>query len=257
MHVLLLKVLIGTVVGALVGLTGLGSGVLLLPILIFGLGVPPIVAVGSDAAFSAFTKLGAGFLHWRQRTVDWRLVGCLVVGSLPGAFGGVLLLARLRTVYADGVNNILRSIVGALLVLIPLLLLIQGMVANVALTSNRQKARSRVGVVLIGLFAGFLVGLSSVGSGTVVLVLLVLLTQCSPAILVGTDIVHALILTGFTTLLYLRMGTVDFSLVTTLMVGSIPGALVGVRLSSHLPSLWLKRVLCLTLLATGVRMLLV
>jgi uncharacterized protein len=85
MQVLLLKALIGAVVGVLVGLTGLGSGVLLLPILIFGLGIPPIVAVGSDAAFGALTKLGAGFLHWRQRTVNWGLVRSLALGSIPGA----------------------------------------------------------------------------------------------------------------------------------------------------------------------------
>src|ERR1700726_1925650 len=121
MHALLMKALIGTVVGTLVGLTGLGSGVLLLPILIFGLGIPPIIAVGSDAAFSALTKLGAGFLHWHQRTVNWRLVRFLAVGSIPGAFGGVLLLARLRAVYGNGVNDILKVVIGALLVFIPLL----------------------------------------------------------------------------------------------------------------------------------------
>jgi uncharacterized membrane protein YfcA len=256
MHALLIKVLVGTVVGVLVGLTGLGSGVLLLPFLIFGLGIPPIVAVGSDAAFSVLTKLGAGFLHWRQRTVNWRLVRHLACGSIPGAFGGVLLIARLRAVYGDGVNDILRLIVGVLLVFIPLLLLTQGMFTKPALTMNLVES-SRIGVGLIGLFAGFLVGLSSVGSGTVVLVLLVLLIHCSPAILVGTDIIHAVLLTGFTTLLYLRLGTVDFGLVMALLVGSIPGALIGVRLSTQLPSPWLKRVLCVALLASGVRMLLV
>ncbi len=102
MQVLLLKAVIGVVVGVLVGLTGLGSGVLLLPVLIFGLGIPPIVAVGSDAAFSALTKLGAGFLHLRQHTVNWRLVRWLALGSIPGAFGGVLFLAQLRMVYGNG-----------------------------------------------------------------------------------------------------------------------------------------------------------
>jgi uncharacterized protein len=252
MHPLFFKVLIGTVVGVLVGLTGLGSGVLLLPFLIFGLGIPPIVAVGSDAAFSVLTKLGAGFLHCRQRTVNWSLVRRLAFGSIPGAFGGVLLIARLRAAYGNGVNDILRLIVGVLLVFIPLLVLAQGVFTKPVVTMN-----SRIGVGMIGLFAGFLVGLSSVGSGTVVLLLLVLLIHCSPAILVGTDIIHAVLLTGFTTLLYLRLGTVDFGLVVALLVGSIPGALIGARLSTQLPSPWLKRVLCVALLASGVRMLLV
>ena len=257
MHALLIKVLVGTVVGVLVGLTGLGSGVLLLPFLIFGLGIPPIVAVGSDAAFSVLTKLGAGFLHWRQRTVNWRLVRLLAFGSIPGAFGGVLLIARLHMVYGNGVNDILRLIVGALLVFIPLLVLAQGMFTKTILKMKVEIPSSPIGVGLIGVFAGFLVGLSSVGSGTIVLVLLVLLIHCSPAILVGTDIIHAVLLTGFTTILYLRLGTVDFGLVMALLVGSIPGALIGVRLSTLLPSPWLKGVLCVALLASGVRMLLV
>jgi uncharacterized protein len=257
MHALWLKALIGTVVGILVGLTGLGSGVLLLPVLIFGLGIPPIVAVGSDAAFSALTKLGAGFLHWRQGTVNWRLVRALAFGSIPGAFGGVLFLAHLRAVYGNGVNDILKSIIGVLLVFIPLLLLSQGMFSKPALTMSQLMPSSGIGVSLIGLFAGFLVGVSSVGSGTIVLLLLVLLIHCSPAVLVGTDIIHAVILTGFTSLLYLRLGTVDFRLVMALLIGSIPGALIGVRLSTQLPSPWLKKVLCVALLAAGLRMLLV
>jgi uncharacterized protein len=256
MQPILLRALVGTFVGVLVGLTGLGSGVLLLPILIFGLGVPPIVAVGSDAVFSALTKLGAGFLHWRQRTVHWRLVFSLVLGSLPGAFAGVLLLARLRAVYGHGVNDILKYVIGILLVLIPFLLLLQGMFSKSRSTFRRFIPASWT-ASLIGLFAGFLVGMSSVGSGTVVLVLLVLFIQCSPAALVGTDIVHAVILTGFTSFLYLRLGTVDSRLVMALLIGSIPGALIGVRLSTRMPSPWLRRVLCLALLATGVRMLLV
>ena len=255
MSALVLKAIVGTLIGVIVGLTGLGSGVLLLPVLIFGLGVPPIVAVGSDAAFSALTKIGAGFLHWRQRTVQWGLIRFLVMGSIPGAFAGVLLLSYLRTIYGNGVNDILRHVIGVLLVAIPVLLILQGMFGKALPGILQLTPNSRVGVLLIGLFAGFIVGISSVGSGTVVLVLMVLLIRCSPAMLVGTDIVHAVILTGFTSFLYLKMGTIDFKLVLALLVGSIPGALIGARLSSRLPSLWLKRVLCLALLATGVRML--
>lgn len=255
MHALLFKTAVGTLVGLMVGLTGLGSGVLLLPILVFGLRIPPIVAVGSDAVFSALTKLGAGILHWRQRTVQWRLVFGLLLGSMPGALLGVSLLAHLRNFYGPGVNDILGHLIGILLVVIPLLLLLQGMLSSTVLTTRQIKPASWKGASVIGFFAGVLVGVSSVGSGTVVLVLLVLLIQCPPATLVGTDIVHAVVLTGFTGLLYLKLGTVDFGLVVPLLVGSIPGALIGVRLSNRLPSPWLKRVLCLALFATGVKML--
>src|SRR5438132_5924925 len=150
MHALLLKAGVGTLVGTLVGLTGLGSGVLLLPILIFGLGIPPIVAVGSDAAFSAFTKLGAGFLHWHQGTVSWRLVRSLAFGSIPGAFGGVMLLAHLQTVYGNGLNDVLRFIIGVLLVCIPLLLLFQGTSNKPVIGVGQLVPSSWIGVSLIG-----------------------------------------------------------------------------------------------------------
>ena len=116
----LLKIWIGLLVGTLIGLTGLGGGVLLLPALIFGLDVPAIIAVGSDAAFNALTKIGAGFLHWRHGNVNWRLVSALALGSIPGAFGGLLLLAHLRSVYGSEVNDILRSFIGVLLVCVPI-----------------------------------------------------------------------------------------------------------------------------------------
>lgn len=255
MHAILVKAAVGTLVGTLVGLTGMGSGVLLLPILIFWLGVPPIYAIGSDAAFSALTKLGAGLLHWRQGTVNWKLTRFLALGSIPGAFCGVWLVSHLRTVYGNGINDILRSVIGILLVCIPLLLLFPVTSKKPGLNVLQLSRKSWVGISLIGLFAGFLVGMSSVGSGTIILVLLVPLIKCQPSILVGTDIVHAVILTGFTSLLYLRLGNVDVSLLLALLIGSIPGALLGVRLSTALPSRWLKRLLCVTLLITGVRIL--
>ena len=98
----------GLVVGILVGLTGLGGGMVLLPLLISVLGVPPILAVGSDAVINCITKIGAGGLHWRQGNVNWRLVLGLAYGSIPGAILGVLILARVRVAYGNGVNDFLR-----------------------------------------------------------------------------------------------------------------------------------------------------
>jgi uncharacterized membrane protein YfcA len=255
MHLILLKAAVGALVGVLVGLTGMGSGVLLLPILIFWLGIPPIIAIGSDAAFSALTKFGAGLLHWHQGTVNWKLMRFLALGSLPGALVGVLLLSHLRTLYGNGINEFLRPVIGILLVGIPLLLLFPVASKKTGANAVELNQKSWMAISIIGLFAGFLVGMSSVGSGTIILVLLVPLIKCQPSILVGTDIIHAVILTSFTALLYLRLGTVDFELLIVLLAGSIPGALLGVRLSTILPSPWLKRVLCVTLVITGVRIL--
>jgi uncharacterized protein len=255
MILFLLKIIIGMLVGVLVGLTGLGGGVLLLPILIFGLSVPPIVAVGSDAAFNALTKIGAGLLHWRHGNVNWRLVAALSLGSTPGAFGGVLLLARLRSVYGSGVNDILRILIGVLLVCVPALLLVEEPLEKYFSRWKQLSLTSFKGISAIGLFSGFLVGMTSVGSGSIIMMLLLLWTAYPPSVLVGTDIVHAVVLTGFTSFLHLRLGTVDPTLVFPLLIGSVPGSLIGVRLSTLVPKLWLKRTLCFILLATGARML--
>lgn len=256
MHLALAKVFTGLVVGTLVGFTGIGAGVVLLPILIFGFRVPAMIAVGSDAVFNSVTKLGSGYLHYRQGTVNRSLVAALLTGSVPGAITGVALLAFLRAHYGSGVNDFLKVVTGLLLIAIPSLLLFQGQ-------SKRDDGRLltesgfRPAAISIGLLAGFLVGMTSIGSGTVTMMLLLLMFPLSPALIVGTDIVHAVVLTGFTSVLHMRLGTVDPVLVGYLLIGSIPGALLGTRLSNLLPGHWLKRILCCALLVTGARMLMV
>jgi len=255
MPLLLGKILAGLLVGMLIGMSGLGGGVALLPILIFGLGVPTLVAVGSAAAFNALTKVWAGLIHWRNRTVCWPLVLSLASGSLPGTLLGVLFLGHLRTIYGVEVNHILRNFIGLLLVAIPAFLLLQGQLARLITIRKRCPNDVYLAAVAIGFGAGFLVGMSSVGSGTVIMALLLLYVQCPAAVLVGTDITHAVVLTGVTCFLDWHLGTVDFSLVLPLLVGSIPGAVVGVKLSTLLPLQWLRYALCVTLMVSGARML--
>jgi hypothetical protein len=110
-------------------------------------------------------------------------------------------------------------------------------------------------MAVIGLFAGFLVGMTSVGSGSIIMMLLLMFYSYPPKVMVGTDIVHAVILTGVTSFLHFRLGNVDPSLVACLLVGSIPGGILGSNLSTRVPVLWLRRILCAILLSTGIRML--
>src|ERR1700719_745510 len=119
------KILVGFVVGVLIGLTGIGGGVLLLPILIFGLRVPAIVAVGSDAVFNFFTKIPASLLHLKRGTVRRKVVVALALGSVPGSAAGVAVLIHIRHLYGDGVNSFIKTAVGVLLIVIPTLLLLQ------------------------------------------------------------------------------------------------------------------------------------
>ncbi|HEY1265472.1 MAG TPA: sulfite exporter TauE/SafE family protein [Terriglobales bacterium] len=251
---LALKIVVGFVVGVLIGMTGLGGGVLLLPILIFGLRVPAMLAVGTDALFNFVTKIGSGWMHLHRGTVRPRVVLALAVGSLPGSVLGVSLLGHLRNIYGDGVNHFVTVAVGVLLVCVPTLLFFQPRIEEHV--SNRPPTlKSFAGMSGIGLVAGFLVGMTSVGSGSIIMMLLLLFYSYSPRVMVGTDIVHAVALTGVTTLLHWHLQNVDFGLASALLIGSIPGGLLGSHLSTRVPVPWLRRILCTILLATGARML--
>ena len=208
MEFLLLKVLIGFIVGTLIGLTGLGGGVLLLPMLIFGLRVPAIIAVGSDALFNFFTKIPASLMHLRKGTVRKKVVLAMAVGSIPGSYLGVTFLVHLRHLYGNGVNDFIKSAVGLLLVLIPMLLLFQGRIEE-HLAKRQPTMKSFAGMSFIGLVGGFLVGITSVGSGSIIMMLLLLFYSFVPKVMVGTDIAHAVILTGVASLLHWRAGNVD------------------------------------------------
>lgn len=251
---ILAKIAIGFVVGTLIGMTGVGGGVLLLPVLIFGLRVPPIIAVGSDALFNFVTKIGSSYVHLTKGTVRRRVVVGLAIGSIPGAMLGVGLLKHLRTIYGGGVNTFITSAVGILLICVPTLLLFQTQIED-RVTHRPPTLKSLVGMAAIGLLAGFLVGMTSVGSGSIIMMLLLLLYSYPPKVMVGTDIVHAVVLTGVTSLMHFKLGNVDPTLVASLLIGSIPGGLLGSHLSTRVPVPWLRRILCAVLLATGARML--
>src|SRR5579863_2718857 len=173
MEVLTAKILVGFVVGVLIGLSGVGGGVLLLPVLIFGLRVPAIVAVGCDALFNFFTKVPASLLHLKRGTVRRKVVLALACGSIPGSIAGVKLLMYIRHLYGDGVNNFIKTTVGVLLIVIPLLLLFQKQIEEQVI-QRPPTTKGFAGMVLIGLAAGFLVGMTSVGSGSIIMMLLLL-----------------------------------------------------------------------------------
>ncbi len=254
MSLIAAKILVGFIVGVLIGLSGVGGGVLLLPVLIFGLKIPAIVAVGSDALFNFFTKVPASVLHLKKGTVKGKVVLALAIGSVPGSICGVKLLMHIRLLYGDGVNNFIKSAIGLLLIIVPVLLLFQKRIEE-KVSHRPPTMKGFAGMSLIGLVAGFLVGMTSVGSGSIIMMLLLLFYSFPPKVNVGTDIVHAVILTGTTGFLHFRAGNVDPSLVVTLLIGSIPGGLVGSHLATRLPMVWLRRLLCALLLITGARML--
>jgi len=164
------------------------------------------------------------------------------------------LLGHLRTLYGTGVNLFITMAVGILLICIPTLMLLQNRIEE-HVAHRTPTLQSFVGMSVIGLLAGFLVGMTSVGSGSIIMMLLLFFYSFSPRVMVGTDIVHAVLLTGVTSLLHFRLGNIEPHLVGSLLIGSIPGGLLGSHLSTRLPVLWLRRLICTLLLATGARML--
>ena len=229
---------------------------MLLPLLISVLGVPPILAVGSDAVINFITKIGAGTLHLRRGNVSWPLVRNLATGSIPGAILGVALLAWLRGTYGSGVNDFLRGMIGVLLVVVPIgyVLKLRPAFPPVSL-ETLQSTNYRFGITLIGFFAGILVGLTSIGSGSVILMLLLVFYGFPPAMMVGTDIVHAVLLAALTSVLQFKLGNVDLVLVSAVLLGSVPGGILGAYLTNYIPSARLKQVLCALLVAVGARLL--
>jgi uncharacterized protein len=240
-------------------LTGIGGGVLLLPLLVLVLRVPPIVAVGSSAVYMLLTKIGAAGLHWRRGNVDWKLALAMSLGSAPGALFGVGLLAYFRRHYIGQTNDILRVIIGILLVVVALLTVVQDQLKARGGISLREHLPTWVnryhGAVITGTVGGFCVGLTSVGSGSIIMMMLLMFYSLPAPVLVGTDIFHAVILTGVASLAHFKLGTVDSSLVALLTLGSVPGVLIGATLGTRVPAVWMRRVLLLIIVGVGVKML--
>jgi uncharacterized membrane protein YfcA len=257
----------GLLVGVVVGLTGMGGGALMTPVLVFFFGAPPLAAVSSDVVASFFMKPVGGLVHLRRGTVHLRLVLWLVVGSVPGAFTGVLLLRLVGR--SSDVQRFLLVALGVVLV-----------AAAAAMTGKaylklRERGRRRLAgagdqddlalaavpvrrpaTVLIGFAGGLVVGLTSVGAGSIMIVCLLLLYPALKAgQLVGTDLVQAVPLVGAASLGHLVLGDFHVGLTASILVGAVPGVWFGARVSSHSPGSLVRRALALVLLASGVKLL--
>jgi len=255
----LLLIVAGLGVGVVVGLTGMGGGALMTPMLVLFFGVPPLAAVSSDLMASLIMKPVGGFVHLRQGTVDKRLVGWLCVGSVPCAFGGVLVARS----FGDGeqMQHVIQLALG-----VALLLAVAGLAAK-AFVGVREEGRGNaapagpvrvrpVPTLVVGAIGGLIVGMTSVGSGSLIIVaLLALYPMLSARDLVGTDLVQAVPLVAAATLAHLAFGDFRLSLTVFLLIGALPGVYLGAKLSSRAPGAVVRRALGLVLLASGLKML--
>lgn len=221
-------ILLGFGLGVTLGISGIGAGAILTPTLVV-LGIRPAVAVGTSLLFSLFTKPAGALQHLRQGTTDLRMVGWLAAGSVPAA---VLSVVLVRTVIPRAaLDQFTQRAIATALVTVAVVLTLR--LTN--LLPRRASAVPGVALAGTGVFIGAMVSLSSVGAGSVTITALGLMTPLSIRALVGTDMVHAALLTAVTAPFFVASGDVDVRLAVALALGSIPGVLLGSRLTLLIP----------------------
>lgn len=251
----------GLGVGFLVGLTGVGGGALMTPLLIFVYGVPSAIAVGTDLLFAAVTKAGGVWSHNRRGNIEWRIMGLLALGSVPSAILTSTFLHRSRQ---GGFNPeaLINCSLGIALILTSLVLFNRHRIQAFA-QKHLDKAPFWLRdirdafTILAGVMLGILVTLSSVGAGALGAAILTFLYPRLPTVrIVGTDIAHAVPLTAIAGLGHFNMGTVDPSLLGSLLMGSLPGIYLGSNLGSSIPEKVTRPLLAAAILFIGVNFLL-
>ena len=248
--------LTGLLIGTLVGLTGMGGGSLMTPVLVILFGVNPTVAIGSDIAHGAIFKTVGAVQHRRMGNVRAQLAGWMLLGSAPMSLLGVWLADWLQDHYGDDVESLMGQVLGAALLF--------GCAGLIAKTFVRGKeiqdegfaltARDKLAAVLIGFFGGFIVGLTSVGSGVFFGLTLLVLFPLRAHKVVGTDIFHAAALLYVAGIGHWVAGNVDVSIVGWLLLGSIPGVLIGGHLTLHIPEQPLRLLLAAVLGLAGLKL---
>ncbi|MGI8731465.1 MAG: sulfite exporter TauE/SafE family protein [Solirubrobacteraceae bacterium] len=245
----------GLGVGILIGLTGIGGGAVMTPLLVLFAGVPPVVAIGTDLAYGAVTKTVGGWRHLRKGTVDLGVSKWLAIGSVPGALVGVLALDRLQAAYGKGFEPALLIVIAVALLIVALTVLGRALfmpkLAERERATVQQTRRTKLTAVSIGAFLGLVVGMTSVGSGALIGLALILVFKLTPHRVVGTDVFHAAILLWAAGLAHIAGGNVDFLLMATILAGSLPGVVIGTQLIGYVPAGVLRPALGCVLLASA------
>ena len=260
----------GFAVGLLVGITGVGGGSLMTPLLVFLFGFKPAVAVGTDLLFAAITKTGGVWVHHgKHGSVDWKIVGWLALGSLPFAVATLFVLKYLMSVGQE-ITGTITFTLGIALVLTACSLLVRSILLNRAAkepviddehstpeNAARFKHLQIPATILIGAVLGVLVTLSSVGAGALgTVALLFLYPKMTTLKIVGTDLAHAIPLTAVAGIGHLSLGNVDLVLLGSLLIGSLPGIWIGSHLSAKIPERFLRPILASILMLIGLKFIL-
>lgn len=248
----------GLGVGILVGMTGIGGGSLMTPMLILVFGVTPVTAIGTDLAYAAVTKTVGGYKHLRQKTVDITLSSWMALGSVPAAIGGVYVLGLLEDWAGRDFEDVVIAVLAGALLLTGAATLVRAFLKRMHERERdtiAMERRHKLAAVALGLSVGFVLGVTSAGSGALIAVGLILLFRLSPTRVVGTDVFHAAILLWAAGLAHVIAGNVDFGLAGTILIGSVPGVWLGSHWSVRVDPGVLRTTLAIVLLGAGLALL--
>jgi uncharacterized membrane protein YfcA len=249
-------VVFGLGIGILVGMTGMGGGSLMTPLLILIFGIQPTTAIGTDIFYSAVTKSVGGWRHFRMRTVNMDLVKWLALGSVPAAVGGVAIVSLLQDqIGEDRLDSLVYAVLGGTLLMVGVVTLARALILR-DLVEERDRfdveRRHKVAAILIGATTGFVIGVTSAGSGTVIAILLIAIYRLAPKRVVGTDVFHAAVLLWAAGIAHWVGGNVDFVLAGTILLGSVPGVVIGAALSDRAPQGFIRTALGVVLIGSGI-----
>jgi uncharacterized membrane protein YfcA len=251
-------ILFGLGVGVLIGLTGIGGGSLMTPLLIIVLGVQPVVAVGTDLAYGAITKTLGGYRHLRKGTVDLGVSKWLAFGGVPGTLLGVLIVDRLHHTYGKGFDKVLIGCVAAALLVVASVLLIRtlllGHLAKHERETFRFTTRTGIAAIALGFVLGLILGLTSVGSGALIGVAMILIFRLTPQRVVGSSVFVAALLLWVGGVAHAVSGNVDYALMANILIGSIPGVWIGAHFVDRVPDQALRVTLAAVLLGSALAM---
>jgi uncharacterized membrane protein YfcA len=243
-------------IGLLVGMTGMGGGSLMTPLLILIFGTQPTTAIGTDIFYSAITKMFGSWRHLKIGTVNMELVRWLALGSVPAAVAGVALVSLLeQQISEDKLNSLVYAVLGGTLLMVGIVTLTRALILRDLIEERDRfevERKHKVAAIVIGATTGFVIGITSAGSGTVIAILLIAVYRLSPKKVVGTDIVHAAILLSAAAIAHWVGGNIDFGLAGNILVGSIPGVIIGASLSDKAPQGFLRTALGVVLIGSGI-----
>jgi uncharacterized membrane protein YfcA len=251
-------VFFGFGVGFLVGLTGMGGGSLMTPLLILVFGIKPVTAIGTDIFYAAVTKTAGGWRHLKLKTVNLGLTFWMACGSVPSAIIGVWALDILKGELGDDLDQTVFAILASCLLVVGAITLLRSFFLRNKVTERADfelHTRHKAAAVGIGATTGFVIGLSSAGSGTVIAIMLIAIYRLTPQRVVGTDVFHAAILLWAAGIAHIVGGNVDFSLAGNILLGSVPGVILGSNMSVKWPQGILRTALGVVLVAAGLALL--